>query len=70
MEPIDIDLYRRLRMERLILIQSCCPAQKGKDNYLKRDRVSAVRFTAADIDALKSAAAEYRKKTGEMRPIR
>ena len=33
---------------------------------MKRDRVIAVRFTAADIDALKAAAAAYRKKTGEM----
>jgi len=33
---------------------------------MKRDRVSAVRFTAADIDALKSAAAEYRRRTGQL----
>ena len=33
---------------------------------MKRDRVMAVRFSANDIDALKAAAAAYRKKTGEM----
>ena len=28
--------------------------------------MSAVRFTAADIDALKSAAAEYRRRPGQL----
>jgi hypothetical protein len=31
-----------------------------------RSQVLAVRFTPADIDALKNAAAEYRRRTGAM----
>lgn len=31
-----------------------------------RSRVFAVRFTAADVEALKAAAAVYRRRTGEM----
>jgi len=31
-----------------------------------RSKVLAVRFTPADIDALKDAAAEYRRRTGAM----
>ena len=31
-----------------------------------RSKVLAVRFSPADVDALKAAAAAYRKKTGEM----
>ena len=31
-----------------------------------RSQVLAVRFTPADIDALKSAAAEYRRRTGQL----